>query len=511
LAVLRVKSGPQKGSVFEIRGDSVVLGREAAGQIQILDQGISRRHAEVFRIGEMFFIRDLESRNGTFVNDARISEEILRVADQIAVGNTVLVFEDRVAQLRDPEKIFSPVADQAPSPTTTIHLRTSDGGAKSTEIAPGAVTATERNFDALLQVSQLISEEKDLSRLFTKAAMLVGKALAADHAYILGIADRRSAEGLEIQDIHKAFEILGRFDASEQLEQVAGVSRGIIRDCLQHHRSVLTSDASLDRQFNAMESVVMNQLRSVICVPMGALGKSTGVLYAYSNRADAFASEDLELASACGIQLGSAIQLLKLISRSDRFFRNSIKTLVAAIELRTPKDHGKSQRVATYCLAVAKELGLDTQQIRDAWLSGMLHDVGSIPMSDEERQQKLTYDSKRNHNAREVLRDIKGLEHILPALEEQNERLDGSGSPEGIKGAAIHPLARILGLCLEFDRLLSERTPDGKELTLKEVLLRIRETADRTFDRQTVNALLIAYRNGKLFNHDEEFFEVPTE
>lgn len=122
MAILRVKSGPQKGSVFEIEGDSVVLGREAGGQVQILDQGISRQHAEIFRIGEMYFIQDLKSRNGTYVNDQRISEEILRIGDQIAVGNTVLVFEDRLAMRRDAEKIFTPEAapaPQSPAPTTT--------------------------------------------------------------------------------------------------------------------------------------------------------------------------------------------------------------------------------------------------------------------------------------------------------------------------------------------------------------------------------------------------------
>lgn len=512
MAILRVKSGPQKGSVFEIEGDSVVLGREAGGQVQILDQGISRQHAEIFRIGEMYFIQDLKSRNGTYVNDQRISEEILRIGDQIAVGNTVLVFEDRLAMRRDAEKIFTPEAapaPQSPAPTTTLHLR-------ATQVFPGGKAAVaeksvaERNLDVLLHLSHLIAEEKNLSRLFERAASLLGETLGSDHVYILGISDSDPVKSTTVADFARAFEILGRYDQNEAPEGTAGVSRGIIRDCLAHDRSVLTSDASLDRQFNAMESVVMNQLRSVICVPLTSLGKSIGVLYVYANRADAFTAEDLELAAASGIQVASTIQLLKLISRSDRFFRDSIRTLVAAIEMRTPKDHGRSQRIATYCLSVAKELGLDTQQVRDAWLAGMLHAIGSIPMTDEEREQAVTYQTKRNHYSRELLRGIKSVEQILPAIEQQNERHDGSGSPEGLSGSDINPLAGILGLCIEFDRLLTDDAPEGKELTLKEVLLRVKEMADRQFDRQTVNALLIAYRNGKLFNQEEAFFEIPV-
>jgi HD-GYP domain-containing protein (c-di-GMP phosphodiesterase class II) len=44
---------------------------------------------------------------------------------------------------------------------------------------------------------------------------------------------------------------------------------------------------------------------------------------------------------------------------------------------------------------------------------------------------------------------------------------------------------------------------------VKEALLKLRELADRKYDREVVNALLRAYRNGKLFNQEEEFFEVP--
>ncbi|MEM7232071.1 MAG: HD domain-containing phosphohydrolase [Planctomycetota bacterium] len=509
MAILRVKAGPQKGTQFEISQDSHVLGRDTSGEIQILDQGISRRHAEVLRIGPMYFIRDLESRNGTFVNDARITEEILRVGDQIALGNTVLVFEDRSAQLKDASGIFAPEMPSAPemSPTSTIQLQVTQS-LPAASAPESKDTVEERNLEVLLHLSQIISEEKNLSKLFSRVGELLGKSLDADHLYVLGLA-----EGTEVGDgkidFEKSFEMLGRYDKDEGTGQAAGVSRGILTDCLRHNRSVLTADASLDQQFNAMESVVMNQLRSVMCVPICALGKSIGCIYLYSTKADAFRSEDLELASAVGIQLGSTIELLKLVGSSDRFFRNSVKTLVSAIEMRTPKDRGRSARIATYCLAVAKELGMSTQDIRDSWLAAMLHDIGSIPMSETERADRVLSETKRNHFARELLKGSMGLEHILPAVEQQRERADGSGSPEGLKADQIHPQARILSICLEFDTLLTDGV-DGNELSIKEALLRIRDMADKQHDRQTVNALLIAYRNGSLFSQNEEFFEVPS-
>ena len=61
MAVLRILSGDNKGKLYELNDDKLVIGRDSE-QIPVMDQGVSRQHAEVFRIGEMYFLRDLESR-----------------------------------------------------------------------------------------------------------------------------------------------------------------------------------------------------------------------------------------------------------------------------------------------------------------------------------------------------------------------------------------------------------------------------------------------------------------
>jgi HD-GYP domain-containing protein (c-di-GMP phosphodiesterase class II)/pSer/pThr/pTyr-binding forkhead associated (FHA) protein len=498
MPILRVKAGTNKGKYYEIADESLVIGREVADGVQVMDQGVSRRHAEIFRIGEMYFIRDLESRNGTFVNDKTVNEHLLRLGDQIRVGNTILVFEDRQARLRDSSRIVDDdgAQAQAPNPTSTIHLRLSNAVEKR---PPGDGESREsRNLNILFHLGYIVSEEKDLSRLLNRAAELIGRSLEADHLFILWSRE----EG-------ESFEILGRYDRSGEDPDSGYVSRTILKDCLKFGRSVLTSDATLDKQFNAMASIVMKQLRSVMCVPIHLLGKTVGVLYVYSKRPEAFSSDDLETASAAGIELGTTIGLLTMIRNSDRFFRDSIRTLVSAIDMRNPGEKGKAERVATYALAIAKELGLETHDLRNAWLAGMLHDVGSIPLTDKERGQELTLETKKNHYARDLLKGRPGVEAVLPAITEQNERFDGSGSPEGKKGREISILGRVLGLALELDGLLYHGSAGGEEMTVKEALLKIKELADRQFDRETINALLIAYRNGKLFNQDEEFFEVP--
>ena len=80
--------------------------------------------------------------------------------------------------------------------------------------------------------------------------------------------DRLERAAERYRTVHNVkVEVLTADLATEEGVTAAGVSRGIIRDCLRFGRSVLTSDASLDKQFDGMASVVLNQLRSVICVP----------------------------------------------------------------------------------------------------------------------------------------------------------------------------------------------------------------------------------------------------
>lgn len=500
MAILRVKHGPNKGKIYELTDKNLVLGREPGDGIVVPDQGVSRRHAEVVRIGEVYFIRDLDSRNGTFVNDDSIREEILRYGDRIRVGNTVLVFEDKHAHLRDSSRLLKDSGVIGASPSSTIQFRLTDvmKGMAPPPPEDAIDTPEKRNLNVLFTVAHIIDGEKDLSVLYGRIAKTIGKSLDADHTYILW-----KPEGDE------DFELLGRYDKSEEEEITAGVSRGIIGDCMTYRRAILTADAAFDEQFKSMESVVVNQLHSVMCVPITTLGRSRGVLYAYSHRPEAFTPEDLELASVVGIQLGTAIGLLKVVGNSDRFFRNSLHALVSASEMRNPETRGNCQRVATYCLATARELGLPTHELRNAWLVGMLHNIGLIPMTDSERLQTVTLETKRNHYARQLLSRVPELEELLPAIQSQNEAYDGTGSPEARKGDEIPLLGRILAAAIDLDRLLYGVVSGGKETSTKEALLQIRDGAGRKYDPEVVSAMLIAYRKGGLFNEDEEFFEVP--
>ncbi len=91
-ALLLVKRGPNAGSTFLIEGPSTSLGRHPESDIFLDDVTVSRKHAEVRRQGQEFFVHDLGSLNGTYVNGERVDVTKLASGDEVQVGKFKLVF-----------------------------------------------------------------------------------------------------------------------------------------------------------------------------------------------------------------------------------------------------------------------------------------------------------------------------------------------------------------------------------------------------------------------------------
>jgi pSer/pThr/pTyr-binding forkhead associated (FHA) protein len=90
LTYIRPDGGEQN---FDVRNQSVVIGRLADSPVPILDSFISRVHCDIRFSNDKFYLKDLGSANGTYCNGARIYENTLAHGDQIQIGNTTLVVE----------------------------------------------------------------------------------------------------------------------------------------------------------------------------------------------------------------------------------------------------------------------------------------------------------------------------------------------------------------------------------------------------------------------------------
>ena len=91
-ALLVVRRGPNAGSRFLLDSDLTLVGRHPDSDIFLDDVTVSRRHAEFYRSGSHFTVRDVGSLNGTYVNRERIEETDLIGGDEVQVGKFRLVF-----------------------------------------------------------------------------------------------------------------------------------------------------------------------------------------------------------------------------------------------------------------------------------------------------------------------------------------------------------------------------------------------------------------------------------
>ncbi|MFA4985723.1 MAG: FHA domain-containing protein [Candidatus Brocadiia bacterium] len=94
-ATLVCTRGPEAGNIYRLDKPSYRIGRDAANDIPLNANGVSRRHAMVSTEGDKVFITDLGSTNGTYVNGKKIQQQLLKPGDEIFVGNAVFKLELR--------------------------------------------------------------------------------------------------------------------------------------------------------------------------------------------------------------------------------------------------------------------------------------------------------------------------------------------------------------------------------------------------------------------------------
>ncbi len=90
-AFLYVERGPGAGQLVPVKQGTLVLGRSSSADLRLQHPSISRRHAQLNRRGDRFFLKDLSSQNGTFLNKGRVTSEVeLKPGDEISMGSALL-------------------------------------------------------------------------------------------------------------------------------------------------------------------------------------------------------------------------------------------------------------------------------------------------------------------------------------------------------------------------------------------------------------------------------------
>ncbi|MHC4779583.1 MAG: HD-GYP domain-containing protein, partial [Planctomycetota bacterium] len=142
-------------------------------------------------------------------------------------------------------------------------------------------------------------------------------------------------------------------------------------------------------------------------------------------------------------------------------------------------------------------LGLPPAENRNVQLAALLHDVGKIVASEKSGIYKEGEGYKEEdhvHHGVEIIKNIDGMEAIIPGIKHHHEKWDGSGYPDGLKEDEIPLIARIIGVADAFDHLSREI-----EGGVKGALVAVGKNSEGVYPNTVVEALLLAYRNGTLF------------
>ena len=93
-----ITQGPGSGTTYELE-QAAILGRLDSNDIPVKDTKASREHAKIYKQGERYAIVDLNSSNGTYVNGAKITKQMLDAGDVIEIGTVRMEFQDPEAEL----------------------------------------------------------------------------------------------------------------------------------------------------------------------------------------------------------------------------------------------------------------------------------------------------------------------------------------------------------------------------------------------------------------------------
>jgi excisionase family DNA binding protein/putative nucleotidyltransferase with HDIG domain len=189
----------------------------------------------------------------------------------------------------------------------------------------------------------------------------------------------------------------------------------------------------------------------------------------------------------------------EVIENYNELYQGYIDTLHAltnALDARDGIVSGHSRRVADCASSIARSLGLSQEEMRLIELSGLLHDVGKIMISEHIlgkpgrlTDQELYLIKQHPVMGERIVESVGFLRDTGPLVRHHHERFDGKGYPDGLEGEKIPLQARILFVAETFDCLRSDSS-FHEGLPLDRSIDVIRREADTQFDPDIVKTFL---------------------
>ncbi|MBN8627412.1 MAG: SpoIIE family protein phosphatase [Planctomycetes bacterium] len=312
MAVLQVLKGMTPGQVFPLGGERMVMGRHPDCDI-VLDVGaVSRQHAVVVRMNNEFYVEDLKSRNGTFVNGEVVhGRRRLQENDRVKVCDIVFAFH-----AAGPNRDGTPtVSDTAPDDNSRATFIDDIGArASGTIMSSIDVQANRSGFQisvnpelklqALLEITRNLASSLDLNSVLGKVIDSLFKIfIQADRGFVV----------LRDPDTGALIPKAVKYRRGDDAESIR-ISRTIVNQVMSSKEAILSADAAGDTRFDGSQSIADFRIRSMMCAPLlDTAGEALGVIQIDTlDQRSRFQTGDLEVLAGVAYQAAFAIENAQL-------------------------------------------------------------------------------------------------------------------------------------------------------------------------------------------------------
>jgi len=306
--VLRVLQGPDRGRQFDLPDDEPQLIGRSSESLSLTDQTISRRHAELTPDDGRWYINDLKSSNGTYVNGVRVAQQRkLQAGDQIRTGMTLMVLGENEPQRVRRNQGALRVASKNEIEVSVEQTVESNDDSMIMAV-PDPDQAADFQLKVIYELASLIGTVTDQQQLLERVMDVIFEYFNADRGFILLQEDEEARPEPTV--------VRQRREADREPEKPIYVSRTIVGYVMRKGVGVLSSNAMNDTRFSTGDSVQAYGIRSALCVPIKFKNKLYGVINLDSKVANyTYTEHQLTLLTAIGVQTGLALHNASLQQR----------------------------------------------------------------------------------------------------------------------------------------------------------------------------------------------------
>lgn len=350
MPLIRITNLEGQHQYYNLVQNKTSIGRGKDNDIVLSDQSASRQHAQIKKENNQYVIHDLGSVNGTLVNETKTNTAALMHNDQIKIGNSILIFlekEDKTA-LRQKGLIFSKDSDYEDWSQKTIHVSPGDSCFADFEARPASrkekkeikrkfqlsrkqekpepqseLESLERANKALYvlyEISRQLNSMKSFVEILQGMMDLLFNVIDADFGFLV-LTDHRKEEDYSPL-------VVKYRDETKKGTKGIKASRSIIKRVIEDKVALLTSNAQEDSRLGATESLVSQNIRSAMCVPLWQKDEIIGVIQLDSVRYDnQFTEDELELLKTIGCQMAMILEQASLNDklREEEQMRNKLE------------------------------------------------------------------------------------------------------------------------------------------------------------------------------------------